>query len=168
MMEKKDLTDLLNEALRPLGYKRKGNYWRLALEEITKTVDLQRSNFGKYYYINYGYIINCLSCEGLMEHLSYRLHDPDREKNKRINLLLDLTADISDPERKNELKTVLAERLVKEMEGIDTEKDILDHMKTDSDLAYMTPLRVREYFQFPVRNLISDLNGFIENVIFDG
>jgi hypothetical protein len=145
-MEKKDLIDLLNEALRPLGYKRKGNYWRLTLEEITKTVDLQRSNFGKYYYINYGYIINCLSCEGLMRHLSYRLHDPDREKNKRIDLLLDLTVDISDSERKNELKTVLAERLVKEMDGKNTEKDILDFLKTDSVLVQMMYARVKEYF----------------------
>jgi acyl CoA:acetate/3-ketoacid CoA transferase len=32
------------------------------------------------------------------------------------------------------------------MEGIDTEKDILDHMKTSSVLMSMVPLRVKEYF----------------------
>jgi hypothetical protein len=146
MMEKKDLIDLLNEALRPLGYKRKGNYWRLALEEVTKVVQLQKSYYGNYYYINYGYIINCLPCEDAVSHLYYRVYDPDREKSKRIGILLDFDTDISDTERRNELKMVLAERLVKEMEGKDTEKDILDFIKTGSVLMITIPWRVKEYF----------------------
>ncbi|MHA4739630.1 DUF4304 domain-containing protein [Dyadobacter sp. MSC1_007] len=57
-MEKRDLQEMLNEKLYPLGFKRKGNFWTAKTEQLTKQVDLQRSNFSPRYYINYRFIIH--------------------------------------------------------------------------------------------------------------
>ena len=56
-MEKKDLINILSEMLVPIGFKRKGNYWVVNGDEITKMVNLQKSQYGNSFYINYDYIV---------------------------------------------------------------------------------------------------------------
>ena len=56
-MEKSDLIKLLNEVFNNLGFKRKGNNWVVDSSELIKIVNLQKSNYGNLFYINYGFII---------------------------------------------------------------------------------------------------------------
>jgi len=56
-MEKKDLVNILSEMLFPMGFKRKGNNWVINGDVMTKIVNLQKSQFGNLYYVNYGYIL---------------------------------------------------------------------------------------------------------------
>lgn len=40
-MEKKELASILNEIFVPIGFKKKGDYWVINGDEITKMVNLQ-------------------------------------------------------------------------------------------------------------------------------
>ncbi|MCD7940769.1 MAG: DUF4304 domain-containing protein, partial [Bacteroides intestinalis] len=57
-MEKKKIIELLNEIFSPLGFKRKGNNWVYNGKELSKIINLQKSNYSNSFYINYGYNIN--------------------------------------------------------------------------------------------------------------
>jgi len=65
-MEKKELASILSEVLVPIGFKKKGNYLVINGDEITKMVNLQKSQFGTYFYINYGYILNSIPLDDMM------------------------------------------------------------------------------------------------------
>jgi hypothetical protein len=65
-MEKKDLIKLLDEIFVPLGFKRKGNNWVLNGDELSKLINLQKSNYSNAFYINYGYIIKGLELTTVM------------------------------------------------------------------------------------------------------
>ena len=51
-MEKKDLIKLLDEIFVPLGFKRKGHNWVLNGDELSKLINLQKSNYSNAFYIN--------------------------------------------------------------------------------------------------------------------
>lgn len=53
-MDKKDLASILSEFLIPLGFKKKGNYWVKNRDEVNTIVNLQKSQFGNVFYVNYG------------------------------------------------------------------------------------------------------------------
>ena len=59
-MEKNGLIKLLDEIFFPLGFKRKGNNWVFNGDELSKIVNLQKSNYSNAFYINYGYIIKSI------------------------------------------------------------------------------------------------------------
>lgn len=48
------VTSILNRLLSDLGFKRKGNYWYKNQEEVIQIVGLQKSSWGKQYYLNLG------------------------------------------------------------------------------------------------------------------
>ena len=54
-MRKKELTDILSELFIPIGFKRKGNFWVINGDVLTKMVNLQKSQFSNRFYINYHY-----------------------------------------------------------------------------------------------------------------
>lgn len=59
-MEKKELTNIITELLIPLGFKKKDNYWVVNGDEVTKMVNLQKSQYSSSYYINFGYILKSI------------------------------------------------------------------------------------------------------------
>lgn len=60
-MEKRDLINFLDEVFVPLSFKKKGNSWVMNGNELSKIINLQKSNYGTAFYINYGYIIKGLN-----------------------------------------------------------------------------------------------------------
>ena len=68
-MKKKELSDAIGEVLIPNGFKKKGDYWLINGEEITKMVNLQKSQFSNRFYLNYGYIIKSIPLNNLMMHI---------------------------------------------------------------------------------------------------
>jgi hypothetical protein len=72
-MTNKEFKDTLDKLLKPHGFKKKGNEWRIETTELYKTIDLQKSNFSNLYYLNYGYNFKDLDYDGTKHHIGTRL-----------------------------------------------------------------------------------------------
>lgn len=144
-MKKKELANTLNDVLAPAGFKKKGNYWIINGNEITKMVNLQKSQFNNVFYINYGYIINSIPLDNLMMHIFKRLSSKDANENNKIEELLNLANNLSDELRINKLKQVLNNMLIKEVVSVNKELDVLEEIKKLPTLN-LVPLVVKKHF----------------------
>jgi hypothetical protein len=84
---------ILNDELVSLGFKRKGVYWYKHGEEVISVVGLQKSHWGRYYYINLAIWVKLL---GKMEyppvhqcHIQCRIDDVLLERVNEIATALD-------------------------------------------------------------------------------
>jgi hypothetical protein len=121
-MEKTDLVNLLSEMLIPMGFKRKGNNWILKGDELTKTVNLQKSQFSRTYYVNYDYILNALPSDP--SYIGGRVGFSTPDENLKLDKLLDLDSDIPDKEKIDALRDIFQEQIVKGFQSINTEEDL--------------------------------------------
>lgn len=144
-MEKEELANIITETLNSLGFKKKGNYWIKNRPEVNTMVNLQKSQHGNYFYINYGYIINSIPLDGLMMHIYKRVAATDIVENKRIQDLLNLESNISDSDRQKQLKEILNQYLVAPITCIETEEDILKELNEQQNLD-MLPGIVKSHF----------------------
>lgn len=151
MVQKMDvhgLKTLMDELLRPLGFRRKGNNWVAKGDPIERVVNLQRSRFGNSYYVNYGYIIGFLPLAGRTTHVEKRLGSTDRSENARIGTLLDFDQPVDNEVRLRELKYWIVEKIVSEMRNVKPEDDLLRVLKS-MQFRYTVPPSVLEYFKLP-------------------
>lgn len=144
-MEKKELASILNEILVPIGFKKKGDYWVINGDEITKMVNLQKSQFSNSFYINYGYILKSIPLIGLMMHVFKSFDSIDKTEQQRITTLLDLGYNISNEDRAKELKKLFLEKLVLNIQEVNTEQDVLNELKKRPHLNDI-PLVVKKHF----------------------
>lgn len=144
-MEKIDLIKLLDEIFVPLGFKRKGNNWVLNGDELSKLINLQKSNYSNAFYINYGYIIKGLELT-TATHVEIRLASADKEEQKRITDLLDLETEIPEDRRLKELKTFIVDRIVTQIQSVNSEGDLLNDLKKRPHLNDI-PLVVKKHFK---------------------
>lgn len=147
-MEKNELSSILSEVLVPIGFKKKGNYWVVDGAEITKMINLQKSQFSNSFYINYGYILNAIPLNGLTMHIFGGLGSLDSNRNARIKELLNLENNIYDEERASDLKKVLLEKLAHKVSSVNTEADVLEELKKQPNLNNI-PLVVKRHFHLP-------------------
>jgi len=147
-MGKRELASILSEVLAPIGFKKKGDYWVINGDEITKMINLQKSQFSNSFYINYGYILKSVPLNGLMMHVFKGFGSTDRIEQQRITILLDLSNNIPNEERANELKKLLRERLVNNIQEVNTEEDVLSELKKRPHLNDI-PLVVKRHFNLP-------------------
>lgn len=143
-MEKKELANILDEIFVPLGFKRKGNSWVLNGNELSKVINLQKSNYGNAFYINYGYVIRGLTLT-TKTHVENRLASTDKEDQKKITDLLNLENDIAESHRVSMLKNIITDKIVKQMQSTNTQEDLLDQLKKRSHL-HDIPLSVKRHF----------------------
>ena len=143
-MEKEELVNILSEILVPTGFKKKGNYWVSNSNEITKMVNLQKSQFGNSFYINYGYILKSIPLEGMM-HIYNRVASKNVEEQQRIIELLDFENDITNGERSKELKKILLKKMLTKLQAVNTEEDLLNELSKRSTLNDI-PLIVKKHF----------------------
>jgi hypothetical protein len=144
-MEKKDLACILSEMFVPIGFKKKGNYWVINGELITKMINLQKSTFNNSFYINYGYILNSIPLGNLMMHVYNRFTSSNVEERNRITFLLDLESKITDEERRKELKEILQGKLIAKLQAVNTEEDLLAELKRRPHINDVT-LAVKQHF----------------------
>ncbi|MRX42075.1 DUF4304 domain-containing protein [Flavobacterium sp. LC2016-23] len=142
-MEKKELSNMLSEVLLPFGFKKKGDYWVLNHDVITKIINLQKSQFNNSFYINYGYVLKSIPLTGMM-HIYNRLTSSNIEERNWILELLNLENDISINERSTELKKILLEILISNMQIINTEQDLINELKKRPHLNDV-PMNVKEH-----------------------
>lgn len=144
-MERKDLIELMNEILCPLGFKHKGNNWLFNEAELSKIINLQKSCFGNYYYINYGFIIKAIKLDGLYMHIDNRLASKNREEQKEIDTLLDFEFDMPKKRRLFLLKQKIELIILPVMQNVNSEEDIKNELKKRSHLNNI-PLSVKKHF----------------------
>ena len=144
-MEKRELARILTEVLAPIGFKKKGDYWVINGDEITKIVNLQKSQFSESFNINYGYILKSIPLNGLMMHVFKGFGSNDKTEQQRITDLLDLRNNISNEDRDNELKKLILEKLVVNIQEVNTEEDVLNELKKRQHLNDI-PLVDKKHF----------------------
>ena len=144
-MEKKELADTLSELLTPMGFKKKGNFWVINGDILTKIINLQKSQFSNSFYINYGYIIKSIPLENVMMHVFSGFGSIDVNENTRIKELLNFENNIIDEDRKRELKKLIFDKLVSKIQTVNTEEDLLNELKSRPHLNDI-PLNVKKYF----------------------
>ena len=145
-MEKRELVKILNEVFVPLGFKKKEDNWIINGDEIIKMVNLQKSKFSNSFYINYGYILKTIPLNGLAMHVFKGFGSIDNTEQQRIVALLNLEKDVSKADREGELKKYLFEKLVLDINKVNTEEDVLNELKQRSCLNDV-PLILKKYFR---------------------
>jgi len=136
-MENKEFKNIINELLKPLGFKNKGNYWRLETDELEKVINLQKSNFSNLYYFNYGYNLKNLDYDVVMIHVFSRLSQSDA---------FDLENDLESTVRIKKLEEIINIELLPELKKINGESDLLDLLKGRQHLNDI-PIKVKEYLK---------------------
>jgi len=144
LMKKEDLIILLNSLLLPLNFKKKGNNWLFNGEILSKVVNLQKSDFGNYYYLNYGFTIAKLELT-TTTHIHYRLASTNSEENIRIKDLLDLESNIEPEQRIFELENLIKEKIINQMTDINNEAELLSEIKK-MPYSSIIPLVVKQHF----------------------
>ena len=144
-MEKKNLIELLNEIFFPLGFKRKGNNWVSNGKELSKIINLQKSNYSNSFYINYGYNINSIELTTTL-HIYNRFASTDKEEQKAITNLLDLDYALPQDQRLMELKKLIIGIIISKMKMVNSEEDILQCLIKRSQLNDI-PLIIKKHFQ---------------------
>jgi hypothetical protein len=147
-MEKKDLVKLLDDIFVPLGFKRRGNNWVSNGNELSKLINLQKSNYSNSFYINYGYIIKGIELT-TTTHVENRLASINKEEQKRITDLLDLEKEIPIDQRLTELKKFITDKITVQMQSINTESELFSDLKKRPHLNDI-PLVVKRHFNLPV------------------
>lgn len=145
-MEKLQFKKVLSKIIESYGFKRKGGKWILENEEVQKMIELQKSDYGDFYYINYGFIIKNIELGGVRHHIFGRLSSKNESENKEIQNILNLDYEISDNEREDKLKILTKKYLLEEIENINSEIDILKYLK-QREYLYDIPLVVKKYFE---------------------
>lgn len=144
-MEKKELALIVSEILVPNGFKKKGDYWVINGDVITKMVNLQKSKFSNSFYINYGHIVQSIPLDNLMMHVFEGFGSVDHNENTRIKELLDLENNISNEDRGEGLRELLLEKLLPAIQAVNTEEDVLNELKKRPHLNDI-PLIVKRHF----------------------
>jgi hypothetical protein len=148
-MEIKDLINLINSELKPLGYKKKGRKWSIETEELIKDVSIQKSNFSKFYYVNYGFIIKELDLENSYHHYASGLGGITQEENSFVQTFLDFEND----ENKDVVKftTIFRANLIADLNSINRIQDLRSHIVEKQFRINMLSLPTKNFLQISVQ-----------------
>lgn len=144
-MKNKIIFDTLDEVLSTHGYKKKKYTWHIKCNNITKIVVLQKSSYGEYYFVNYGFIIESIPLDNLEMHIFHGLGSVNRNENSRIKELLDTENTIFPEARILELKKIFLEKLLVDLDTTNSEQDILNQLKQRNHLNDI-PIIVKKHF----------------------
>lgn len=144
-MEKKELEQIITNVFKELDFKKKGTNWKLDNGEITKVINLQKSQYGNSYYINYGFIINSIPLEMFHLHINRRLASHSSIENEEIKENLDLENNISDDERSSKLIFYIEKFIKPILNEINNEKDIYNYLIELPDLS-LVHFKLKEHF----------------------
>ncbi|HQV66436.1 MAG: DUF4304 domain-containing protein [Saprospiraceae bacterium] len=144
-MQKEDLINIIKEELTPLGFKKKGNFWILKGNEITKYLRIQKSQWSNLFYIYYGYILENLRTDddsnSYEKGFNTRVFD---EEGNRLNIL-DFENNLDKIYRINEIRKVIKDNVITNFTEVNTEEDVLADIKklTSLNLVFLS---IRKYF----------------------
>ncbi len=132
-----ELKKIVDDLLKPCGFRKKGNYWKLETEEIEKIIDLQKSNFSNLYYVNYGYNLKNLNYDEVRTHIFNGIAQ---------NEVFDLENNINQKIRIEKIQKIFKDELIPNVNQINTESDIIELLKKQPNLNQV-PIKVKEYLK---------------------
>lgn len=112
MSEQRFLVDTIGKLLRPAGFKKKSDSWYLSSEETISVINLQKSDFGKLYFVNIGVLLKCICKEDFPKeykcHIRFRWTSLIPQDEKKLERLMDFNDEIiSDADRLREISRLL-------------------------------------------------------------
>jgi len=116
MINSRELKKVLNNELSQYGFHRKGSTWLLKKKEVIVLVNLQKSNYGEYYYINIGFLLRHIDdiqnprvefC-----HLQGRADGISENDTSLVSSLLDLESSLDDENRINLFSLFIREKII--------------------------------------------------------
>ena len=134
MMTNNEFKEIFKNQLTKIGFKMRGNNFRLKTSEIETIVNLQKSNFSNLYYINYGYNLLNLDYGEVYTHVSELL-----PQSEAFNLESEYQ------NREKDLLKIINEMLIPEISKIKTEKDIINLFRRKPYLNMTTTGKVKEF-----------------------
>jgi len=147
-VDKNDIMRALDEVLVPLGFKRKGNNWKVTSDMISKQVQLQRSNFGNQYYINYGFNFPDLDFDAVEMHIFRRFGSADQNEQKRIQPLLDLENGIESGIESGiggaDLRRLFEAQVVPQLQAVNNKEEAIQDISKRTYFDVLT-IKVKEY-----------------------
>ena len=136
-MDTKEITEHIDLLLKPIGFAKKGNFWRKETSEIEKIINLQKSNYSRLCYINFGYNLLELEYNKVTMHIYNRLEQIEA---------FDLENGMDSNKRIFEISETINKVLLPEMEKINNEKDLVNSLKNRIHLNDI-PLKVKDYLK---------------------
>jgi len=133
-MVKKEFIDFISKLIKSYGFeKNKSNFYFDFENDIVAVIGLEKSNFGEYYYIEYGFVFKSIN-----KHLPYPKYFEANIRCRRIKYL-DSTAIKYELINKEELLKILnAEIIMIKEVGIQGTKNIIDtYILTKSTKKYI-------------------------------
>lgn len=166
-----ELVGLLGQMLKPLGFRKAGNNWRLETAEAIVVVNLQKSAWGNTYYLNLGAFVKSIEDEpgrtrnrarpSIVDcHYRIRIEDLLRStrippakispEQARIHALLDFDLSLIDPAiREEELTSVIEQHVVPFLALCKSEAGIRIAIIDKLRSSYMTTPSLRERLGIP-------------------
>jgi hypothetical protein len=144
-MDKAKFIKVFDEIFKSNGFRKKGNNWFVEGTELKKLVNLQRSNFGNSYYLNFEFLINSLDSDDLWAHFYCCLTSTDKAERQRIDDLLNLDSSVDDEQRISELRFHLITDVISRFQKTNTEAELLSEFKKLPHLNTI-PLSVKKHF----------------------
>lgn len=148
-MDKKKLLTAIDQVLVREGFKRRGNRWEFQATNLLKVIELQKSNFGNQFFINYGFIIVDVDLGGLAMHLYMRMAAPEKEKNKLISRTFDLELPIDDIERVKVLHECLYKYLLDTIIAVNSIEELRAFILSRNSSSDV-PLVTKKYLGIPI------------------
>jgi hypothetical protein len=145
-MNRNDLENVLNIMLSSKGYAKKRRTWTKAGEGIIKIVNLQKSNFGNTFYVNFGYVINEIPLNRLFMHVFNRISSQNPDETVLINALFDLESDMPDEIRREQLVQILNQQLINDFDCVDSFQKLKIQVQKHP-CKDIIPLPIREYLE---------------------
>lgn len=117
------MIQLMHENMKPHNFRKKGNTWYRVMSGLTQIVNLQKSAYGDYYYINIGICIHDLSKSDYVPEnqcdLRARANELLPDLSDKITELLQNSKSVADSKLRASLSCVI-EDLIKLMDKCDS------------------------------------------------
>ena len=101
----------LEDVLGPAGFSRKGDSWFRRTDEVVEVVNLQKSQYGHQYYLNYALWLRALGEESFPKeekcHIRMRAGSIVSSEEQLVRIL-DFDSDATDTDRRSEFAKLLA------------------------------------------------------------
>ena len=105
----------LESVLGPVGFIRKGDFWFRSTDEVVEVSNLQKSQYGEQYYLNYALWLRPLGEESFPKeekcHIRMRA-GAIVSSSTELGTLLDLESNVAEVERRSRLADVLTRELL--------------------------------------------------------
>jgi len=130
-MDKKTVETLVGTALKAQGFKKKRTTWYREAKEVLQVVNLQKSEWGALFYLNFAFVPEGMSVEGMPMPAWYkcpihiRLDSAYPDKEKQIESLLKYEdVAMSDEQRTEEIEGMFREMVLPFMDRLQTVDDL--------------------------------------------